>query len=203
MLNIMNRVRLYHALLAILAIAAYLTGEIDPPHAWLGYGVAAVIVLRLLWAIGGERQVGLMRFYPDFDGLKLKGALTHPAISRVFMLGIALSLLTVTGTGIAMDQGRAIGLNPAVIESTAGTQTEAAPRPARPHSEDGEDEEGEEDEDGESGPLGEVHELAANLLLLFVGMHVAYLILFKRPLAKFMLFLPRGAKKKPAPAPPT
>ncbi|AGK56908.1 cytochrome B561 [Hyphomicrobium denitrificans 1NES1] len=34
-------------------------------HAWLGYGVAAVIVLQLLWALSGERQVGLMRFYPS------------------------------------------------------------------------------------------------------------------------------------------
>lgn len=37
----MNRMRLYHA--------------------WLGYGVAGLIVLPLLWASGGERQAGLMR----------------------------------------------------------------------------------------------------------------------------------------------
>lgn len=41
-MNVMNRMRLYHA--------------------WLGYGVAGLIVLRLLWASGGERQAGLMRF---------------------------------------------------------------------------------------------------------------------------------------------
>ena len=197
MLSIMNRVRLYHALLAILAIAAYLTGEIDPAHAWLGYGVAAVIVLRLLWAIGGERQVGLMRFYPNFDGLKLKGAMTHPAVSRVLMLGIALCLLTVTGTGIAMDQGRSIGLQPAGIERQAFAAT-TENREQRRHSNDDDDEEGER-EHHEDGPLSEVHELAGNLLLLFVGMHVSYLLLFKRPLAKFMLFLPRGAKKKTEP----
>ena len=201
MINIMNRVRLYHALLAMLAIAAYLTGEMDPVHAWLGYGVAAVIVLRLLWALGGARQVGLMRFYPNFEGLKLKGALTHPAISRVLMLGIAISLLTVTGTGIAMDQGRSIGLSPARAELAA----DAGPQSAAPRgSYRGEEDEGEDGEEGEGGPLGEIHELAANLLLLFVGMHVAYLLVFKRPLAKFMLFLPRGNRKNSdAPAPPT
>jgi cytochrome b len=201
MMNIMNRVRLYHALLATLAIAAYLSGEIDPVHAWLGYGVAAVIVLRLLWALGGARQVGLMRFYPNFEGLKLKGALTHPAISRVLMLGIALSLLTVTGTGIAMDQGRSIGLAPA----RAGLAADAGPQSAaRRESYRGEEDEGEGEEEGEGGPLGEIHELAANLLLLFVGMHVAYLLVFKRPLAKFMLFLPREARKNAdGLAPPT
>ncbi|WP_353255476.1 cytochrome b/b6 domain-containing protein [Hyphomonas sp.] len=201
MINIMNRVRLYHAFLATLAIAAYLSGEMDPVHAWLGYGVAAVIVLRLLWALGGARQVGLMRFYPNFEGLKLKGALTHPAISRVLMLGIALSLLTVTGTGIVMDQGRSIGLSPARAELAA----DAGPQSAAPRgSYRGEEDEGEDGEEGEGGPLGEIHELAANLLLLFVGMHVAYLLVFKRPLAKFMLFLPRGNRKNSdAPAPPT
>lgn len=193
MMNIMNRVRLYHALLAVLAIGAYLTGEIDPVHAWLGYGVSAVIVLRLLWALGGERQAGLMRFYPDFGALKLKGAATHPAISRVLMLGIALCLLTVTGTGIAMDQGRSIGLGSAI--ERASVQSPAELRDA----DEGEEDEHEGEEQSEEGPLPEVHELAGNLLLAFVGMHVTYLLLFKRPLAKFMLFLPRGARKNPAP----
>jgi len=195
----MNRVRLYHALLAILAIAAYLTGEMDPAHAWLGYGVAGVIVLRLLWALGGERQVGLMRFYPKFEGLKLKGAATHPAISRVLMLGIALSLLTVTGTGIAMDQGRSIGFGKSSAERA---EPASVPEGRVNLSYPEEDEESEEagEEDGEEGPLSEIHELAGNLLLPLVGMHVAYLLMFKRPLAKFMLFVPRGAKKKSPPA---
>ncbi|MEX1252551.1 MAG: cytochrome b/b6 domain-containing protein [Hyphomonas sp.] len=199
MLTIMNRVRLYHALLAILAIAAYLTGEMDRVHAWLGYGVPGVIVLRLLWALGGERQVGLMRFYPKFEGLKLKGAATHPAISRVLMLGIALSLLTVTGTGIAMDQGRSIGFGKASAERA---EPVSVPEGRVNYSYSEEDEESEEagEEDAEEGPLPGAHELAGNLLLPLVAMHVAYLLMFKRPLAKFMLFVPRGAKKKSPPA---
>ncbi|WP_162174803.1 cytochrome b/b6 domain-containing protein [Hyphomonas oceanitis] len=192
----MSRVRLYHATLAILAILAYLTGEIFPAHAWLGYGVAFVIAARLAWAIGGERQFGLTRFYPDFSGLKLKGAATHPAISRTLMLGIALTLVTATGTGIVMDGGRSLpsmSSGVAAAPATAGEQTQT-PR-IRDHGDDDDDDEGERE--GDEGPLSEVHELSANLLLLFVGLHVAYLILFKRPLAKFMLFLPRGAKRKP------
>ena len=39
------------------------------------------------------------------------------------------------------------------------------------------------------GALSEVHELLANLLVGFVTLHVAYLLLFKWPLARFMLFL--------------
>jgi cytochrome b len=197
MMNVMYRMRLYHALLAVLAVAAYLTGEIRPYHAWLGYGVAGVIVLRLLWASGGERQAGLMRFYPEFEGLKLKSLATHPAISRVLMLAIALSLLTVTGTGIAMDQGRSIGLGAPRAESAAPAQG-AEGKIRNRDAEHREDHEHEGEEHGKEGPLSEVHETAGTLLLVFVGLHVAYLLLFKRPLAKFMLFLPRTGRKKPA-----
>ena len=191
-MNVMNRVRLYHATLASLAILAYLTGEVFPAHAWLGYGVAFIIAARLAWAIGGERQFGLTRFYPDFSGLKLKGAATHPAISRTLMLGIALTLVTATGTGIAMDRGRSLpSMSSDLVAAPANAEKQTETIRARNHDDD--DDEGEDDE----GRLSEVHELSANLLLLFVGLHVAYLILFKRPLAKFMLFLPRGGKPKP------
>lgn len=174
-MNIMQRIRVYHATLATLAILAYLTGELGLIHAWLGYGVAIVITLRLLWALSGERQVGLMRFYPSFEGLQANNLFTHPAISKTLMLGIALSLLTVTGTGIAIDKGKSIGLADAQIVSAA-------------HADDDESEGGSEKEEGF---LTESHELFANLLLLFVGMHVTYIVLFKFPLAKFMLFVPK------------
>jgi hypothetical protein len=62
-LTMMNRIRIYHATLATLAVLAYLTGELGIIHARLGYGVAVVIAFRLLWALSGERQVRLMRFY--------------------------------------------------------------------------------------------------------------------------------------------
>lgn len=44
----------------------------------------------------------------------------------------------------------------------------------------------------ETEALEEIHELLGNLVLLLVGGHVAYLLLFKRPLVRFMAFLPRG-----------
>jgi cytochrome b len=176
-MNIMHRIRIYHATLATLAILAYLTGELGMVHAWLGYGVALVIALRLFWALSGERMVGLMRFYPSFEGLKMDNLFTHPAISKTLMLGIALSLLTTTGTGIAMDKGKAIGLTNTMLVTSA-------------YADDDEREIGDAGE-GEKGEslFAEAHELFANLMLLFVGMHVSYLVLFKRPLAKFMVFV--------------
>lgn len=175
-MKVMNRLRLYHATLGVLAILAYITGEVGLIHQWLGYGVAAVIVMRLAWAATGVTQLGLMRFYPMFDGLKLGNALTHPAISRSLLFGIALSLIGVTLTGIAMDGGKSIGLAENQ-QATAFVNSALA---------DDDDEQGRPEE----GPLSEIHEALANILLLLVAMHVTYLLLFKSPLAKFMLFIP-------------
>lgn len=191
--TMMQRLRLYHAVLAMSTILAYLSGEMGLVHAWFGYGVAAIILFRLGWALSGARLLGLQRFYPVFTGLKLGNIFTHPAISRTLLLGIALSLIGVTATGIAIDRGRAFGQglvnNAAVVVAVTNA-----------HADESEDESGGqgEDEDGENeSSLGELHETLANLLLIFVATHVAYLLTFKRPLALFMLFLKTpGARAK-------
>lgn len=180
-MSIMHRIRIYHATLACSALLAYLTGELGLVHAWLGYGVAIVITLRLLWALSGERQVGLMRFYPSFEGLKFDNAFTHPSISKSLMLGIAVCLILATGTGIALDKGKSIGLANAEIITSAYAD----------------DDEKKASNGFMSEALEASHELFANLMLLFVGMHVAYIVLFKFPLAKFMLFVPKKDGRKP------
>ncbi|MET3667496.1 cytochrome b/b6 domain-containing protein [Caulobacter sp. 1776] len=181
---VMTRLRAYHAVLAVLVLAAYFSTEWGAVHAWLGYGVAVVILVRVVMALTGAPQLGLMRFYPQIHGLKLDNAFTHPAISRVLLLGIAACLIGVTATGIAMDRGRA--LKPASIDTTAPAVAQGDRR--------GEREGGEEDEDGEESPFGEIHELFGNGLMLLVAGHVTYLLLFKRPLARFMIL---GAPKSP------
>lgn len=183
-MSVLSRLRAYHALLAALVLAAYFSTEWGAAHAWFGYGVAAVIVLRLFLALTGAPQLGLMRFYPHFQGLKLDNAFTHPAISRVLLVGIAACLIGVTATGVAMDGGRSIGVAPpAALSSGLSDAGDAAAGQA---NDDGEDEG--EDEREEGGPLGEAHEVFGNALMLLVASHVAYLLLFKRPLARFMVF---------------
>lgn len=173
-MNIIQRIRTYHAALAILSTLAYLTGDFGIIHAWLGYGVAVVIAFRFFWALSGERMIGLTRFYPSFKGLNATNLFTHPAISKALMLGIVLSVISVTATGIALDRGESIGLAEGAVVTTAYA-----------------DDDDPEENHGKSEVLEEVHEFFANMMLLFVGMHVSYLLLFKRPLAKFMLFIPK------------
>ena len=189
-MNALFRLRWTHAALAISATAAYLTGESGVVHAWLGYGVAGVLAFRLALAFGGAPQLGLFRFYPHFEGLRLGNLTTHPAISRTLLLGIALSLVTAASTGIVMDRGRTLGIAaaaavPAALADDDGDEAVASPSGERRES--GRDE----------GAIGEVHETAGNLLALLVGLHIAYLMAFKRPLALFMLFLrtPRSSSR--------
>jgi cytochrome b len=186
-MQVMRRLRSYHAVLAVLVVLAYVTGDDRPLHAWLGYGIAAIILVRLAWALTGVPQLGLIRFYPHFEGLRLRTAMTHPAISRTLLLGIATCLIAVTLTGIAMDRGRAIGV--ADRESTSAV---VADNDRGPGDKD-------RDEDDDESLVGEVHEGAANLLMLLILTHVSYLLLVKRPLALFMLFLrtPTGRNGSP------
>ncbi|MCE2830281.1 MAG: cytochrome b/b6 domain-containing protein [Sphingomonadales bacterium] len=177
---VMHRIRIFHAFLAITVLAAYFSAETGLIHAWLGYGVAALIAFRLIWALSGAPQLGLERFYPSFKDLHLKGIATHPAISRLLLACIALSVIGATGTGIMIDKGRS--LQPASLSSLSFSA----------ESEESEGNEESEDESGEA--YEEAHELLANLAMAFVVMHVLYLLAFKRPLARFMLFANKSAK---------
>ena len=109
-----------------------------------------------------------MRFYPDFEGLKLTNMFTHPSISRTLLLGIAISIILTTVTGIFMDQGESLGLSAVSIIDNVYANGD----------------------DHGNEILEEIHEFFANLMLIFVVGHIGYLILFKFPLAKFMLFMP-------------
>lgn len=188
----MNRIRVYHATLAILALAAYLSGESGAVHAYLGYAVAAVILLRLAWAAMGERQLGLQRFYGVITGPHIQAGWTHPAISLTLISLISVCLFGVVGTGIALDRGRAFA---GIAESS--TTTTLAPSPSTKSASDPTtptgitDDDNGEDENG-GGTLKGIHELFANALLILVPLHVFYLLVFKRALAKYMLFFPRS-----------
>jgi cytochrome b len=117
----MQCLRAYHALLATLVVLAFMSGEAGLVHAWVGYGVAAVIALRIMLALSGQPQLGLSRFYPQFQNQRLGIALTHPAISRTLLLAIAACTVAAVGTGVAMDNRRALGVaaqGPAPVANT-------------------------------------------------------------------------------------
>ena len=178
----MHRLRAVHAALGLVVIAAYVSGEWGDVHSWIGYGVVLIIGARLALMFTGLPQLGLIRFYPQFAGLKLDNALTHPAISRSLLVAIAFCLLGTVLTGVALDRGEALGMG----EKTSLGQSATESEPAEDEAADG---------DGPGEAFEEIHETLANMLMLLIGVHVAYLLAFKRPLAKFMLFFGEGARR--------
>lgn len=117
--------------------------------------------------------------------MKLGNAFTHPAISRTLLLAIAVSLLLTVATGIALDRGRALGVaaSGAVSVAYADEDRERAGRRSSHGSDD---------------LIEDAHEAFANFLMLIVGVHVAYLLTFKRPIALFMMFIePRRGPDRP------
>lgn len=175
----------YHLALAVSAIAAYTTGEIGPFHSYIGYAVAAAIVLRLLLSLSKDKQLGFARFKPSFKNLKKANLSTHPAVSRVIILVLAISLIGATATGIAMDKGRSLGIGITSVSpdpnsnQTENSHNERMRKRIRNHS------------------LKEAHEFFANIFILFALLHIAYLLKFRLPLAKYMLFLPQKNDRGP------
>jgi cytochrome b len=202
LLGAMLRLRQLHAAAATLTLLAYISGEWGRVHAWLGYTLGAVILLRLAWATAGVRQLGLMRFYPMFAGLRLGTALTHPAISRMLLCGIAATLIGSVATGVYIDRGRAIGLatarpvtalaNPSQ-NASQGTNLVTDQNVSR-GNDDGR-RHGRTRQSSEERIMSEIHETAANTLLLLVALHAAYVSVFKWPLSRFMLFLDNGCDR--------
>lgn len=212
----LKALRFSHLLLALAASAAYLTGEAGGGiHKLIGYTVAALLIIRLLLSLFGGGVFAFSRWVPRLQAPANQRGIRHPAISRLLVLGILACAVGAATTGVLMDQGRTLA-NPQFTFGE-GEEDEGEEGRGREEGDEGEDEalrsavpsvrpviaagfvaarngedgeEGEGDED-EEGLLGELHELFANLLLPLVGVHVAYLLLFRLPLAQFMLFWPK------------
>jgi cytochrome b len=187
----LSNIRVFHLLLAAAAIAAYLTGEEESGvHRLIGYSVATLITLRLLLSLLGVGNFGWRRWMPSFAVMPPGKALRHPAISKLLVLAILATITGTATTGVLMDGGRSLA-NPSFSfgESENGGEDEAgeddeggAAQPGVARDDGGEEEEG--------GALAEIHELLANLILPLVGLHVLYLLIFRRAMARYMLFWP-------------
>ena len=170
----MSSFRIYHLLLGAAVAAAYFTAESTGlPHAWIGYGVAVLVALRLGLGLIGKAGFGWQR-------LRLRQAgrnpgptpLTHPLVGRALTLALLLCVATAAGTGIAMDRG--------------GTLVGQSIR-ANAEGEHERHEQGKHDEN----LVEEVHETAGNALLPLVIVHLLWMLVARRDLALFVLFWPR------------
>ena len=151
-------VRIFHWTLVAAFFTAYLSeGEAMPLHAWAGYLIGGLILVRVLWGLVGSRHARFSDFVrpprevlahvKDVIALKPQRYLGHNPAGGLMIIALLLSLTltVVTGTALyAVDEG-AGPLAPWMSALGHGW------------------------EDG----FEEVHEFLANLTLFLVVVHVA------------------------------
>lgn len=177
-----NRLRLVHWLLAAFFLLAYLTGDDGGlAHVWLGYGLIAVIAVRLVLAV--LRTRGFPPLMPTLAMLRQPGsALVGKCLTVLLLLGILAS----SATGLMLVD------NARILQD--GT-TLLVPAAQAEDMDDDDDGAGKAGWGNRSDALEEWHEAAANATLGAVGLHVGWLLAFRR---MQMLNMIRGLRRKTA-----
>lgn len=192
----MNQFRVYHIAFGLAVVAAYFTSEgLGLIHAWVGYAIAALLALRVVLGLARKRGFEFRRLKPSLaKPPRGQTGIRHPAIARVTMLALLISVIGSATTGILMDKGGTlVGQSIRAHDEDREGREEATRSPlpmiVTPARAAEAGESGERKE--KFGLVGEVHETLGNLLLPLVLIHAIYLLLFRFDLARFILFFPR------------
>lgn len=150
-------VRIFHWLLVLSFIVVWIIGEeFITLHAWAGYAVTGLVLLRLIWGFIGSRHARFSDFVHrpavvsgylrDTLRLRARRYLGHnPAGGAMILLMLAMLLIT-SATGMAV-YGIEAGAGPlAMLSGSSGAGEEV---------------------------LEELHEFFANFMLLLVLAHIA------------------------------
>jgi cytochrome b len=181
-------VRITHWTIALAILAnALITREGSALHIWVGYALAGILGLRLLWGIIGPAEARFTAFLPsprkalahlrDIRAGKVRLHASHNPLGAMMVYAIWGCLLTIIATGIAMAGPPPWNGAPREVENASTIVA------SQSNHEDGEEEGAEREE----GPLGEIHETAANLLYLLILLHLAGVVFETRRSGKQVL----------------
>lgn len=198
-------VRITHWGIVVAVIAnALIVEEGSGVHVWVGYGLAALLALRLLWGLIGPSEARFSAFPPspsralahirEIAAGKRTAHASHNPLGALMVYSIWTCLAVIIATGIAMAPPSAAPWtrleNRSHVEALERTN---ATGPTA-ENEDGEDSEREE------GVLTEVHEVAVKLLYLLIALHLAGVIFETRrsgrQIVTAMLPWPAGRKRE-------
>lgn len=159
---------------------ALLTEEGSRLHQAVGYGVAGLLALRWIWGLFGPKAARFSAFPPsprraiahirDIAAGRVTTHRSHNPLGALMVYALWGTMAVVIGTGIAMTLAPPPAEAAPALASASSTRHEQAE-----HGDDADEERGEaegEGEEGEDGPLGEIHETAANLLLVLAALHL-------------------------------
>ena len=172
----------------------------EGPHIWVGYGLTAVLALRMIWGVIGPPEARFSAFPPsparalshirDIRAGRSAPHASHNPLGALMVYAIWATLAVIAVTGILMANGpgrdREAAGAPMMSPSAAYAPVEAGARGS-----DEEDEEEGEREGEEEGPLGELHEAAATVLYGLILLHLAGVVFETRrtgrPIVRRML----------------
>ena len=166
-MNPFNRVRWFHGLFVLAFLLAYFTGdEGERLHVWLGYSLVAFLVIRLFTTL--VKVKGFPPLSPTF-----RPGMAVSAVSRSLVVALLLAISVTVATGLTMvDNARVLGITAAAPANiVAAADEEWAESTIPPWLEQVED----------------FHELAANTTLTLAGLHVGFLLAFRRRFALNMI----------------
>lgn len=187
------------------------TEEGSEPHQWVGYGIAALLILRWVWGLVGSPEARFKAFPPSLRragahvleisrGEKTKHR-SHNPLGALMVYALWATLAVVISTGVAMS-----GL-PGASTPVAEAASNVSPSPPAVEEEGEEDEAHESHEaQGETGPfpgidedvMEEIHEVAANLLFVLAGLHLLGVAFeTRRSGLKVVTAMLPGARKPP------
>lgn len=171
--------------LAVLANALF-TREGSTAHVWVGYSLAAILVLRLLWGFVGPEEARFTAFPPNpLKAIRHVGAIrrgereehrSHNPLGALMAYAIWATLAVIVASGIAMaGLPKSVPLNSFTSQSALdSSETNARAGDDRDEYREESENGGEGEEEGEGEEaLEEVHEAAVNLLYVLILLHIA------------------------------
>ena len=162
--------------IAILA-NALITEEGSGAHIWVGYALAAILALRLLWGLIGPAEARFSAFPPsprralghlrDIRSGKKEVHHSHNPLGALMVYAIWSMLGVIIASGIAMAGPPSTAFLDRAERSGEISQKVVVER--RDHDAD----EATEGAEGEENVWEEVHETAVNLLYILIALHIA------------------------------
>lgn len=186
-------VRITHWAVAVAVLSNYLLNRAGGTwHVWIGWGLMAILALRFAWGFIGPQEARFSSFLPNpFAALRHLGALlrnlggqrstmpeypSHNPAGSMMIYALWAMLALVAITGLVMTGGASpvrLAQQQAIVESGDWSTLVQA------------DEDGDDAGERESGAWAkEVHEVAANLVVILALIHVAGVGLESRALGR-------------------
>lgn len=160
------------------------------PHVYLGWGLMALLLLRLVWGGLGPREARFSAFPPnpvaalrhlrDLVAGRVREYPSHNPAGALMVYAFWAMLALVVATGLVMTGGATpmqVALDKAAVESGDWSVL----------IKESDGESSGEDEGGFRDGAEEVHEVAANLLLFLAALHVAAVLLESRALRRSLV----------------